>query len=476
MLFIKGLLLHLYLLVLAVIPTDRYVEGVVGQPATFFPHQAKTSTDRTISGLIYRGLFKYDIYGSIIPDLAQTWMVSPDGLVYTIKIKDNQYWSNGKKINADDLIYTAFKSPDLSGVATDKVDDLTVRYTLPNRYAPFLNLLTIGVMPSNAEEKQNGLDPITSGDFGVASIERNGSLVRKVVLVTTKDEYNIKRLIFRYYSNNDELLTAAKLGEIDGFLSSEVYEEKELENFEDYKFPLQGTYYGLFFNLRNDNFKDVAVRQDLEKVLPINRLILDKGIAVQGPISRSLFTDMEVNFDKYDKDAKPDLNNKNFVITVPDVPGHKEFVSRIKEIWESTTGVDIDIKMIDREKMMSDVIEPRNFEILFFGHEVGRDPDRYVLWHSAQKDTPGLNITGFDHVRADRALEEGRNEQDNDKRVVHYNEFQKVVSEQTPAIFLYHPYTHYYVSKYISGIGEKYTFTYADRFLDFANWKRIDTN
>ena len=137
MLFIKGLLLHLYLLVLAVIPTDRYVEGVVGQPATFFPHQAKTSTDRTISGLIYRGLFKYDIYGSIIPDLAQTWMVSPDGLVYTIKIKDNQYWSNGKKINADDLIYTAFKSPDLSGVATDKVDDLTVRYTLPIDMHPF---------------------------------------------------------------------------------------------------------------------------------------------------------------------------------------------------------------------------------------------------------------------------------------------------------------------------------------------------
>ena len=113
---------------------------------------------------------------------------------------------------------------------------------------------------------------------------------------------------------------------------------------------------------------------------------------------------------------------------------------------------------------------------MLFGQEVGRDPDRYVLWHSTQKDPPGLNISGFDQIRADRALEEGRNESDSDKRVVHYSEFQKTVVGQTPAIFLYHPFVHYYVSKYIEGIGEKYTFSYSDRFLDFANWKRVKTN
>jgi ABC-type transport system substrate-binding protein len=98
------------------------------------------------------------------------------------------------------------------------------------------------------------------------------------------------------------------------------------------------------------------------------------------------------------------------------------------------------------------------------------------LWHSTQKEYPGLNFTGFEQVRADRALEEGRNELDNEKRVVHYREFQKAFMEQTPVIFLYHPFVHYNVTKYIEGIGEKYTFTYADRFLDFTNWKKIKTN
>ena len=124
--------------------------------------------------LVYRCLFKYDIYGGTVPDLAETWQVSDDGLVYTIKLKDNQLWTNGKKINSDDLIYTSFKVTDLSGVATDKVDDMTVRYTLPNKYSPFLSLLTVGIMPQDSEENNDPLHPITSGDFRVAGNERSG--------------------------------------------------------------------------------------------------------------------------------------------------------------------------------------------------------------------------------------------------------------------------------------------------------------
>jgi ABC-type transport system substrate-binding protein len=85
-------------------------------------------------------------------------------------------------------------------------------------------------------------------------------------------------------------------------------------------------------------------------------------------------------------------------------------------------------------------------------------------------------LSGFEHVRSDRALEEGRNELDYEKRVVHYNEFQKVTFEQVPVIFLYHPYAHYYMSKNIEGIGQKNTFTATDRFIDFANWQRVQTN
>lgn len=470
---ITATILSIYTLILAFLPTPAYIEGTDMQPASFLPNQAHNQNEKTISSLIYRGLFKYDIYGAIIPDLAETWSVSDDGLTYTIKIKDNQYWSNGQKITSNDLIYTAFNFPDLTGVATDKVDDLTVRYTLPNKYAPFLSLMTIGIMPAHAVEQDNPLFPVSNGDFRIARVQRSGKIIKQITLVTTESKYEIKKMDFKYYSNEDELATAAKLGEITAFLSSDEY---KLENFYDFKFPLQGIYYALFFNLRSEKLQDLVVRQKLEKVLPVDKLIAPYGIRAQGPISRSLFTDRAVEVSRYDSKFKDSLGDVHLTITVPDISAHVLLAKQIQSLWESNLGISVDLKVVKPEDIVSQVIEPRDFEVLLYGQEVGRDPDRYVLWHSAQKNPPGLNITGFDQVRADRALEAGREELDNEKRVVHYNEFQKSLTEQVPAVFLYHPFTHYYVSKYFTGIGEKYTHTYSDRFLDFENWHLTRTN
>lgn len=472
---IRSIFFYLQSLLLAILPTPAYVEGVVGQPQSFVPNQADTYIERTVSDLIYRGVFKYDIYGAIVPDLADTWTVSEDGLIYTIKLKDNQYWSNGKKITSDDLIYTSFKSPELSYVSTDKIDDLTVRFTLPNKYAPFLSLLVIGVMPVDAEEKGNPLMPVSSDDFRVAHVEKSGSFISRVTLVTSSNDYQIKKIIFNFYPNDEELKMGAKLGEIDGFISETACCD-DLQNFEDYKYPVQGVYYALYFNLRNEKLDDIELRRKMLKVLPIEDLVYEYGITVQGPISRSTFTDKTLPFDMYDENFEDDLEKLEIEIKVPDEKKHVRLAENILKMWEDKLNVEVTIVKVDPKNFVSDVIETRDFEVLLYGQEVGRDPDRYVLWHSAQKDPPNLNLSGFEQIRADRALEEGRNELDNDKRVVHYNEFQKVLNEQVPAIFLYHPYIHHYVSKYIDGIGQKYTFTYWDRFLDLKNWKKISTN
>ncbi|MFA6946671.1 MAG: ABC transporter substrate-binding protein, partial [Pedobacter sp.] len=331
---------------------------------------------------------------------------------------------------------------------------------------------TVGVMQNNSEENYNPLQPITSGKFKIVKIERSGPIVKEVILWNSNDDEDIKKLAFRYYVNESELASGARLGEIDGFIA---HDNPDLQDFTEYKYPLQGVYYALYFNLRKETLQDAELRQKLEKVLNLPSMVAEMGIVVEGPISRSIFTDRAIKFDKYERGFTEDLSGKSLVITVPDIQEHVDMAEKIAEVWQEKLGIKVEVKAVNPSELVDSVIKNRDFDVLFYGQEVGRDPDRYVNWHSTQKDFPGLNLSGFDHVRSDRALEEGRKEVDNDKRIIHYDEFQKVIVDQVPAIFLYHPYTRYFVSNYIEGIGEKYTFTMSDRFLDFYNWKRVKT-
>ena len=107
--FINQIIFAVSSFLLAILPSTEYVEGLTSQPQSFFPHQAQSHQDRTISSLIYKGLFKYDIYGDLVPDLAESWAVSEDGLEYTVTLKENQYWSDGSPVTTDDILYTSFK-------------------------------------------------------------------------------------------------------------------------------------------------------------------------------------------------------------------------------------------------------------------------------------------------------------------------------------------------------------------------------
>ena len=466
---LRDLVYYLLSLIYLVIPAQTFTEGVVGQPASFLPTRAVSDNDKAISRLLYRGLFKYDNFGTLIPDLAELWTVSDEGLVYTITIKDNQFWSDGSKINANDLLYTAFKSPNLSGIATDKIDDLTVRYTLPNQFSPFLSLMTIGIIKNTSDDSYKGLYSPSSGPFRVASIKKEGDLVRRVVLFSDGTT-NIKQIAFRFYPNHNDVLTAYKIGEINAFVSPTALDKDEIASANLYEYPIQSVYYGLFFNLRRDAMKDIDLRSALTKTLDVESVISGHGVPVEGPISRSIYTNEAYKSPNYDETAKPDLTGKEIVVDVVNTPALTDIAQKIKLTWEQKTGANVVIRKHSQEDIRQKVIETRDFDILLYGQEVGRDPDRYVVWHSTQANAPGLNLSGFDNVRADRALEEGRKALEQEDRQKHYNEFQKIIEEQNPAIFLHHPYMNYYVSHKVKGIGDKYTFTSRDRFLDFSNW------
>jgi peptide/nickel transport system substrate-binding protein len=78
---------------------------------------------------------------------------------------------------------------------------------------------------------------------------------------------------------------------------------------------------------------------------------------------------------------------------------------------------------------------PDSFQIYIGNFTIPQDPDQYTLWHSEGPD----NITHYKNLRIDELLEDGRRTVNDKQRQQIYNDFQKFLLEDSPAVFLYYP-------------------------------------
>jgi len=107
---------------------------------------------------------------------------------------------------------------------------------------------------------------------------------------------------------------------------------------------------------------------------------------------------------------------------------------------------------------------------LLFSEQVGNDPDVYVFWHSTQVGTNGLNLSNYKNEDVDKVLEDGRTNVDKTQRLADYQQFQTLLTNDAPAIFLFSPYYNYVQNKKIKGFAVKSIAQPADRFTDMADW------
>jgi len=92
-----------------------YVEGIVGQPRFINPIYAPLNdVDRDLTEILFSGLIKYDKEGKIIKDLANNFEIKEAGKIYEFSLRDNVFWSDGKKLTADDIVFTVetIQNPD----------------------------------------------------------------------------------------------------------------------------------------------------------------------------------------------------------------------------------------------------------------------------------------------------------------------------------------------------------------------------
>ena len=166
-----------------------HVEGVVGTPRFINPLLAISDADQSLTTLTYAGLLKQNSDGTLAPDLAQGYTVSPDGRTYTVIIRPDALFQDGRAVTPEDVVFTVemAQSPSIAsparanwdGVQVAATDARTVTFTLKSPYAPFADNLTLGILPKHLWEKVTpeefpfsslNLAPVGAGPYSVNSV------------------------------------------------------------------------------------------------------------------------------------------------------------------------------------------------------------------------------------------------------------------------------------------------------------------
>ena len=503
-------------------------EGIIGSPRFVNPLLAISDADRDLTTLVYSGLMKVKLDGTLVPDLAQSYTISDDGLVYTFILKKNIKFQDGKQITADDVIFTideakdsTLKSPRKSnwdGVTVKKIDDLTVQFILKQPYSPFIQNTTLGILPkhiwktANSEEfpfSQYNTKAIGSGPYKINSITyTSGGLPSEYHLVAF-DDYAlgkpfITNINIKSYQTEKDLVSAYNNGDIEnihGISGDKMVDLKSSDN-KTMVSPLPRVF-GVFFNQNAAPiFVNAEVRQALNMITDREEIVktvlngygqpafepippkevnaskmttfdADAEVAKAKAllISKGWKQDQSGIFEKTDKKSNIVLA---FSISTSDAPELKKVAQLLQKQWQKI-GAKVDIKIFEVSDLNQNIIRPRKYDSLLFGEVIGRDMDLYPFWHSSQRVDPGLNIALYTNIKADKTLDTIRKTTDTQKQDILYKDFNTEINTDMPAVFVYAPYFTYIVPKKIHNIQLGQLTTPAERFDNISEWY-IQTN
>lgn len=552
-----------------------YSEAMVGQPQYINPlFSSSSDIDSDIVALVYSGLFSYNKKQLLTPDLAERYTVSSDKKIYDITLKPNVRWSDGEPFTANDILFT-FETiqnnevgsslfPTFQGVQIEKIDDLRIRFTLKEPFAPFLNTLTVGIIPehiwssytegslTNLRLAEQNLKPVGTGPWKFDKfVKKDDGSIQAYFLTKNEHYYGqkpyFKTLSFEFFEDCNQAVQAVQKEHIRAMSFVSCKQKNELEKkhvaLHDITLP---QYTALFFNQDNNTLlKDknmrLALGQAIRKEDIVTQALHESGSIINGPllegslgyhkdikvipfaiddantlldkkwtriqpeeyfnirktalqkqfrdtmraqtssttssptlseglestITETIRGEMPPSQTFYRKDKTNNL--LQLAITTVEIPEYQAVAELVKKQWQAL-GIQTSITVVRKADIKKEILRGHNYDILLYGEIVGADSDLFPFWHSSQIDAPGLNLALFSNRNADKILEEARIATDTQKRDGLYKQFQDILAEEIPAIFLYTPTYTFMINKDIKGVQISHLTSPADRFMFLADW------
>lgn len=364
-----------------------------------------------LQALLSDGLVSLNTEGDLSPALAKNWEVKDDGKTYIFTLDNTISWHDGSALTPEDISYN------FQEVETE-LGDNTITYRLQEPFAPFFSVLSRPILKKNK--------------FGTKEFRLTKTQIGSGVLQSITLENQVERRIYKFYPTETSALTAYKLGEIDtverlSFVSGETRADStSLIESNNQQGAQQSV---LFFNNNDVILSSKSARQALAYAIADKTFGKERVIS---PINQSswAYNNLVKTYDYDQGRAKTlfsqDIQDANSQkLELKTILPYLDVAESIAESWRDTLGVSVEVKVVS--SITSD------YQIILADFTPPLDPDQYSIWHSTQP----TNFTHFSNLKIDKLLEDGRRTSDQKLRKEIYQDFQRFLLEDSPAVFLF---------------------------------------
>jgi oligopeptide transport system substrate-binding protein len=470
-----------------------------GDPITLDPALAGDASSATYIVEVFGGLVSLDKSLRIIPDLAEALPeVSPDGTVYTFKIRRDALFHDSKPVTAEDFKYsldrtaklgqttsataeaylgdivgakdvTRGRADSISGVQV--IDSRTLQITIDSPKAYFLAKLTyptayvvdkqqVESNPRNWTRKPNGTGPYKMQEWRL----------NERIILEANDRYHlgapsVKRVLYllaggsvlTQYENDELDVAGISVNDIERVASPRDPLNTEYKSAPE----LSISYIGL--NTKTPPFDDPKVRQAFAMAIDrdqIARVVLKNMI----PVANSI---MMPGLPGYNSNAKTQAFNPTEAkrllaeskyagnlpaITLTEIGGGANAgiaTQAIIEMWRTNLGIEVSIAQSESASFFDDLDRGRlqMFDIGWIMDYPDPEDVIDILFHSTSRQ----NNTRYSNPDFDRLIEQARGEQDTTRRLQTYQQAEEILLQDVPWIPLFFGRSHQVVKPYVKG-------------------------
>ena len=210
---------------------QRAIIGMQLEPPILDPTaNPAAAISEVLYGNVYEGLVQFAADGSVLPKLALSWDISPDGLTYIFHLRDGVRFHDGTAFDAaaakyslDRVLAPGSVNPQRSRLrairAVEVVDPLTLKVLLAQRSGGLLQSLAFGsaVMVSPKSAADNALTPVGTGPFRFLRWRRGDSITLERNPEFRGPQPRLTQVTFKFITDPTAAFAALMAGDVDAF-------------------------------------------------------------------------------------------------------------------------------------------------------------------------------------------------------------------------------------------------------------------